>query len=115
MTLPIYDIADDIELVPGVPAEGRDSGSWRRAIWKDEGENGTIVAVWKAEPGVYSYPGRALEETFVVCEGEALYTQGDSMPVKIKPGSIVRVPLGVASKLEILSPFRKLATVVPKN
>ncbi|MDH6232290.1 putative cupin superfamily protein [Mesorhizobium soli] len=114
MTLPIYDISDDIDLIPGMPAEGRDAGSWRRPIWKDEGENGTIVAVWKAEPGVYSYPGRQLEETFVVCEGDALYTQGDFEPVRIKPGSIVRVPFGVASKLEILSPFRKLATVVPK-
>ncbi|QRM56651.1 cupin domain-containing protein [Sinorhizobium sp. BG8] len=114
MTLPIYNISDDVDLVPGVPAEGRDSGSWRRPIWQDDVENGTIVAVWKAEPGMYRYPGRALEETFVVCEGEAMYTQGDSAPVKIKPGSIVRVPIGVASTLEILTPFRKLATVVPK-
>lgn len=114
MTVPIFNIFDDIDLTPGVPAQGRESGSWRRAIWKDEGEAGTIVAVWKAEPGIYPYPARPLEETFVVLEGEAICTLGDAEPVKIQPGSIVRVPLGSAISLEVLTPFRKLATVVPK-
>lgn len=114
MNMPIFSISDDIDLTPGLPAEGRDSGSYRRSIWKDDIENGTVVAVWKAEPGIYSYPGRDLEETFVVVEGEALYSQTGSEPVKIGPGSIVRVAKGVASRLEILSTFRKLATVVPK-
>lgn len=114
MTMPIYNIADDIDLSPAIPAEGRDGGSWRRPIWQDSVENGTIVAVWKAEPGIYNYPGRDLEETFVVVEGEAIYSQAAQDPVKIGPGSIVSISKGVASRLEILSPFRKLATVVPK-
>lgn len=114
MTMPIYNIADDIDLAPAMPAEGRDSGSYRRLIWQDPVENGTIVAVWKAEPGIYTYPGRDLEETFVVIEGEAIYSQADAEPAKIGPGTIVSIARGVPSRLEILSPFRKLATVIPK-
>ena len=112
--MPIYHIADDIDLKPAMPAERRDGGSYRRAIWQDEIENGTIVAVWKAEPGIYNYPGRDLEETFVVVEGEAIYSQAEKAPVKIGPGTIVSIAKGVPSRLEILSPFRKLATVIPK-
>ncbi|WP_454746708.1 cupin domain-containing protein [Ciceribacter selenitireducens] len=114
MSMPIYNIADDIDLTPAMPAEEREGGSYRRPIWQDPIENGTIVAVWKAEPGIYNYPGRDLEETFVVVEGEAMYAQAEEEPVKIGPGSIVSIAKGVPSRLEILSPFRKLATVVPK-
>lgn len=63
MTMPIFNIFDDVDLVPAMPAEGREGGSYRRQIWQDQIENGTIVAVWKAEPGIYNYPGRDLEET----------------------------------------------------
>ncbi len=114
MTMPIFNIYDDIDLTPAMPAEGRDGGSYRRPIWQDTIDNGTIVAVWKAEPGIYTYPGRDLEETFVVVEGEAMYTQADAEPVKIGPGSIVSIAKGIPSRLEILSMFRKLATVIPK-
>lgn len=114
MTMPIFNIADDIDLTPAMAAEGREGGSYRRQIWQDTIENGTIVAVWKAEPGIYNYPGRDLEETFVVVEGEAMYSQADAEPVKIGPGSIVSIAKGVSSRLDILSTFRKLATVVPK-
>lgn len=114
MTMPIFNITDDIDLTPAMPAEGREGGSYRRQIWQDSIENGTIVAVWKAEPGLYNYPGRDLEETFVVVEGEAIYSQADETPVKIGPGTIVSIARGVPSRLEILSPFRKLATVIPK-
>ncbi|KQY41242.1 DUF861 domain-containing protein [Rhizobium rhizogenes] len=114
MTMPIFNISDDVDLVPAMPAEGREGGSYRRQIWQDQIENGTIVAVWKAEPGIYNYPGRDLEETFVVVEGEAMYSQAEADPVKIGPGSIISIAKGVPSRLEILSPFRKLATVIPK-
>ncbi|AYM63920.1 cupin domain-containing protein [Agrobacterium fabrum] len=114
MTMPIFNISDDVDLVPAMPAEGRDGGSYRRQIWQDDIENGTIVAVWMAEPGIYNYAGRDLEETFVVVEGEAIYSQADADPVKIGPGSIVSIAKGVPSRLEILSSFRKLATVIPK-
>ena len=114
MTMPIYNIADDIDLTPAMPAEGREGGSWRRLIWQDPVENGTVVAVWKAEPGIYNYPGRDLEETFIVIEGEALYSQGSEKSVTIGPGSIVTIAKGVPSRLDIRSPFRKLATVIPK-
>ncbi|MEO9338410.1 cupin domain-containing protein [Mesorhizobium sp. SB112] len=110
----ILDIMDDKDLEPGLAAKGRDGGSWRRPIWKDEGDAGTIVAVWKAEPGVYDYPARPIEETFVVFEGEAICTLGSAAAVRLKPGSIVRVPKGSPISLEVLTPFRKLATVVPK-
>lgn len=114
MSQSIFKIADDVDLQPGLAPEGRDSGSWRRMIWQDEGDTGTIVAVWIAEPGIYNYPGRALEETFTVVQGEAIYSQAGSAPVAIGPGDIVRVGKGVASRLDILTPFRKVATVVPK-
>lgn len=105
MTMPIFNISDDVDLVPAMPAEGRGSGSYRHQIWQDDIENGTIVAVWRAEPGIYNYPGRELEETFVVVEGEAIYSQADADPVKIGPGSIVSIAKGVPSRFEILSPF----------
>lgn len=47
--MPIFNISDDVDLVPAMPAEGREGGSYRRQIWQDPIENGTIVAVWKAD------------------------------------------------------------------
>lgn len=43
-----------------------------------------------------------------------MYSQAEAVPVKIGPGSIISIAKGVPSRLEILSPFRKLATVIPK-
>jgi hypothetical protein len=43
-----------------------------------------------------------------------MYSQAEADPVKIGPGSIISIAKGVPSRLEILSPFRKLATVIPK-
>ena len=40
MNMPIFNISDDIDLTPGLPADGRDSGSYRRSIWQDDVENG---------------------------------------------------------------------------
>jgi uncharacterized cupin superfamily protein len=100
---------------PAAAAQGRSAGSWRRIIWTDESRTGTLVAVWKAEPGTYVYPPRALEETFVVCEGEALCSRGGAPVQRISVGAIVRVPEGVPITLEVLAPFRKLATVVPRG
>lgn len=67
-----------------------------------------------SRPSPGTYPGRDLEETFVVIEGEVIYSQADAAPAKIGPGTIVSIARGVPSRLEILSPFRKLATVIPK-
>lgn len=114
MAAAVLKIAEDRDFVPAAAAKGRDSGSWRRDIWSDQGRSGTIVAVWKAEPGTYPYPARPLEETFVVCEGEAMCTLGSAQPVRIGPGAIVRIPEGTPITLEVLTPFRKLATVVPR-
>jgi uncharacterized cupin superfamily protein len=115
MTL-ITHVAADADLTPGPAAEGGAGRSWRRMIWQDEGaaETATKVAVWIAEPGVYPYPPRDLDETFVVLEGEADCRLGDGETQRIGPGSIVRVPRGVAPWLEVLSPFRKVACIVPK-
>ena len=115
MTL-ITNISADTDLAPGPDAEDGIARSFRRMIWQDSGtpETATKVAVWIAQPGVYPYPPRDLEEVFVVLEGEANCRLGDSAPERIGPGSIVRVPKGVAPWLEVLTPFRKLATVVPK-
>jgi uncharacterized cupin superfamily protein len=115
MNTAIQSIGLDDGFGPGAAAEGRDSGSWKRTIWSDEGRSNTIVAVWKAEPGTYVFPPRALEETFIVAEGEALCTLGGKPAAKIGAGSIVRVREGEAITLEILSPFRKLATVVLRS
>lgn len=111
----ITHISADDTLTPGLDSE-EGAKSFRRMIWEDVGapETATKVAVWIAEPGVYPYPPRDLEETFVVLEGEALCSLGGSEPEKIGPGSIVRVPRCVAPWLKVLTPFRKLATVVPK-
>lgn len=114
MSLTIYETADDVDFKPSRPAEGRDNGSDARLIWEDDVENGTKVAVWKAEPGLYTYPARDLDETFVVIEGEALCSLDNSKPVKITTGSIVRIAKGVAITLDVLTPLRKVATVVPK-
>lgn len=112
----ITHVTADTDMMPGPDAEGGKGKSFRRMIWEDEGatETATKVAVWIAEPGVYPYPPRDLEETFVVLQGEAICRLGDGEPEKIGPGSIVRVPRGVAPWLEVLTPFRKVATVVPK-
>ena len=115
MSSAIQSIALDDGFQPGAPAEGRSGGSWKRTIWSDEGKSNTIVAVWKAEPGRYVFPPRALEETFVVTEGEALCSLGGKPAERIGAGSIVRVREGEAITLEVLSPFRKLATVVPRS
>lgn len=111
----ITHITTDADLTPGLDAENG-AKSYRRLIWEDAGapETATKVAVWIAEPGVYAYPPRDLEETFVVLQGEAVCRLGDGDTEKIGPGAIVRVPKGVAPWLEVLTPFRKLATVVPK-
>ena len=112
----ITHVAADADLTPGLDAQDGKGKSFRRMIWEDAGapETSTKVAVWIAEPGIYPYPPRDLEETFVVLQGEALCRLGDGAPEKIGPGSIVRVPKGVAPWLEVLTPFRKVATVVPK-
>jgi mannose-6-phosphate isomerase-like protein (cupin superfamily) len=115
MSTAIQSIGLDEGFGPGAAAEGRAGGSWKRTIWSDEGRSNTIVAVWKAEPGTYVFPPRALEETFIVAEGEALCSLGGKPPERIGVGSIVRVREGEAITLEILTPFRKLATVVPRN
>lgn len=115
MTAAIQHIAIDDGFAPGAAAEGRDGGSWKRTIWSDEGRSNTIVAVWKAEPGTYVFPPRELEETFVVTEGEAVCTLGGAGPQLIGIGSIVRVKQGQAITLEVRTPFRKLATVVPRG
>lgn len=115
MSKAIDAIGADEGFVPGAAAEGRDGGSWKRVIWSDDGRSNTIVAVWKAEPGTYVFPPRALEETFIVAEGEALCQLGAAPAQRIASGSIVRVREGEAITLEVLSPFRKLATVVPRG
>lgn len=112
----ITNVASNINLAPGPDAEGGKAKSFRRMIWEDDGaaSTATKVAVWIAEPGVYPYPPRDLEEVFVVLQGEAICRLGDGAPEKIGPGSIVRVPKGVAPRLGVLTPFRKVATIVPK-
>lgn len=114
MTTSIQAIFSDDGFAPAAAAEGRSGGSWKRTIWSDEGQSNTIVAVWKAEPGTYVFPPRELEETFIVAEGEAVCTLGGLPPQDIAAGSIVRVKQGQAITLEVRSPFRKLATVVPR-
>ncbi len=107
-------ITDDEGFAPGAAAQGRAGGSWKRTVWSDEGKSNTIVAVWKAEPGTYVFPPRALEETFIVAEGEAMCAVGNNPAERIGPGAIVRVREGEPITLEILSAFRKLATVAPR-
>ncbi|MFV0472947.1 MAG: cupin domain-containing protein [Pikeienuella sp.] len=109
-------VSSNENLTPGPASEDGKARSYRRMVWEDEGpaETSAKVAVWIAEPGVYPYPPRDLEETFVVVEGEAILRLGGGEPRKIGPGSIVRVARGVAPWLEVLTPFRKTAFVIPK-
>lgn len=110
----MFNVADNLDLTDGPVAEDGTAKSYRRLLWEDSIPNGTKVAVWIAEPGIYPYPPRDLEEVFTVIEGEAMCSLGGGDPVRIGPGSVVHVPKGVAPWLHVLTPFRKVATVVPK-
>lgn len=110
-----WNVKDDAGRTEGVTAENG-AQSYRRMIWEDQGDSATAVkaAVWIAEPGVYPYPARALEETFVVIEGEADCRIGEGETRRIGPGTIVVVPKAETAWLDVLTPFRKFAMVVPK-
>lgn len=110
-----WNVKDDTGLTAAAVAENG-AQSYRRMIWEDQGDSAAAVkaAVWIAEPGVYPYPARALEETFVVIEGEADCRIGAGETKRIGPGTIVVVPKGETAWLDVLTPFRKFAMVVPK-
>ncbi|RAZ76027.1 cupin domain-containing protein [Mesorhizobium atlanticum] len=115
MTTIYSNVKDDAGRIKAAVAENG-AQSYRRMVWEDQGNSDTAVkaAVWIAEPGVYPYPARALEETFVVMEGEADCRIGEGEKRRIGPGTIVVVPKGATAWLEVLTSFRKFAMVVPK-
>lgn len=90
--------------------------SYRRLLWIEEGDAAAAAkaAVWIAEPGSYPLEGRALAETFVVIEGTAECTVAGGETKLIGPGDIVNIAVGESISLKILTPFRKVAFVVPK-
>lgn len=92
------------------------ANSWRRVLWVEEGDVAAAAkaAVWIAEPGTYPLDGRALAETFVVIEGTAECTVAGGEARLIGPGDIVNIAVGESISLRILTPFRKVAFVVPK-
>jgi mannose-6-phosphate isomerase-like protein (cupin superfamily) len=108
----IMQAADEDDFVPSVPAETGDGKSWRRVLWGDLQDGAALVAVWKADSGVYRAAGRLYSETFMVCEGTAICTVGDARPADITPGAIVHVPANVPIVLEVVSAFRKLTIAV---
>jgi hypothetical protein len=72
MTTPLVidDIRSDDGLEPSLPAEGREDGSTQRAISQFVSpDSPVLVAVWSAEPGVFSHPGGPGGETFIVATG----------------------------------------------
>ncbi|MCL6707867.1 cupin domain-containing protein [Pseudomonas sp. R2.Fl] len=108
-------VNDDAGRVEAARAENG-AQSWRKMIWVDEGDldSATKAAVWIAPPGVYAYPARPLAETFVVMEGEADCRVAGGDVRRIGPGDIVTVPVNAPISLEVLTPFRKFAMVIPK-
>lgn len=91
--------------------------SYRQMIWVDGGnaDTATKVAVWSAAPGYYAYPARPIAETFVVMEGDADCQVAGGDIRRIGPGDIVNVPVNAPIAMEVISPFRKFAMVVPKG
>lgn len=110
----VFNIREDKDFKAARAAEGRDNGSWSRPIWEDRIENGARVSIWKADPGLYLFPIRPLEETFVVLEGNAVCRLGDDQHFEITEGSIVIIPKGQTISLDVTVPLRKVAFVVPK-
>jgi uncharacterized cupin superfamily protein len=108
--------SDDTDRAEAAKAENG-AQSFRRMIWVDEGDadKAAKAAVWIAVPGTYAYPARALAETFVVMEGEADCTVAGGEVRRIGPGDIVTVPVNAPISLDVLTPFRKFAMVIPKG
>lgn len=103
---------DDDDFAASVSAETGSGKSSRRVLWGDLQDGAALVAVWKADCGVYRAAGRRYAETFVVCEGTAVCTLGDAPPADIGVGAIVYVPADVPIVLKVVSPFRKLTIAV---
>ncbi len=91
--------------------------SHRRMIWEDAGDPALAAkaAIWIAPPGTYPYPARPIAETFVVIEGTADCRVAGGETRRIGPGDIVTVPVAKPIWLQVLTPFRKVAFVVPKS
>ncbi|WP_321817634.1 MULTISPECIES: cupin domain-containing protein [unclassified Paraburkholderia] len=115
MSQTYFHIAEDVDFSPSRAADGRSEGSYARRVWTDAGaENPAAVAVWRATPGTYSYPARALDETFVVLSGTALCQVGAGEEKEIGPGTIVNIAKGETITLQVHTELRKVATVIPK-
>ncbi|MDQ2068124.1 cupin domain-containing protein [Xinfangfangia sp. CPCC 101601] len=115
MTNTYATVAGEANIVPAYDStEG--AKSFRRTLWVEAGDEAAAAkaAVWIAEPGTYPFEGRPLDETFVVMEGTAECTVGGGETKLIGAGDIVTIPVGVTIVLKILTPFRKVAFVVPK-
>ncbi len=71
------------------------------------------LAVWRAEPGVYSSPkGAPFAETYCVYKGEGVMDIGGAR-VALKPGAIINLPTGIPYTLTIVTPVEKFAVVHP--
>lgn len=115
MTPTYFHVDQDLDFSPSRPADGRTEGSYSRRVWTEaDTEHPAAVAVWRATPGTYSYPARALDETFVVISGTALCQVGNGEKTEIGPGSIVNIAKGETITLQVHTELRKVATVVPK-
>ncbi|WP_277185694.1 cupin domain-containing protein [Caballeronia sp. BR00000012568055] len=115
MTQTYFHVDQDEDFSPSRPADGRSEGSYARRIWTDaDAENPAAVAVWRATPGIYSYPARATDETFVILSGTALCQVGEGEKREIGPGSIVNIAKGETITLHVHTELRKVATVIPK-
>ena len=67
------------------------------------------VAVWSAEPGVFSHPGGPGGETFIVASGSGEIEIDGLGSHALEAGVIVVVPPDTASRLTVREPLRKLA------
>jgi uncharacterized cupin superfamily protein len=117
MSQTYFHVDQNVDFSPSRPADGRDEGSYSRRVWTEadvDAGQAAAVAVWRATPGTYSYPARALDETFVVISGTALCQVGGGEKTEIGPGSIVNIAKGETITLDVYTELRKVATVVPK-
>ena len=112
MTAPfvIEDIRSDDGFEPSLPAEDREDGSTQKAISRFVSpDSPVLVAVWSAEPGVFSHPGGPGGETFIVATGSGEIELDGLGTHELAPGVILAVPPNTASRMTVREPLRKLS------
>lgn len=111
----VVEVTADAGFEPSATKDQQGSGkAWRKLVSTDP-KGTTLVMIWKADAGTYISENPAYSETFVVFAGTATVAVGNGTPVDIGPGSIVNMPLRAGMKLNIITPYRMICTVVMES